>query len=167
MNPAQLLAHFDRISEAPNAIPHLRRFILDLAVRGKLVEQDPNDEPAGELLRRIQVEREKLGKEGILRKNLLNFLRKEPEFQFELPSTWEMVYLGEIAQYGGHEKVNSNTEIPEDTWVLDLEDIEKDSSRLVNRVMSSDRPFQSTKTIFKNGDVLFGKLRRLSLASPA
>ena len=50
MNPAQLLAHFDRISETPDAIPHLRRFILDLAVRGKLVEQDPNDEPAGELL---------------------------------------------------------------------------------------------------------------------
>lgn len=50
MNAAQLLAHFDRISEAPDAIPRLRRFILDLAVRGKLVEQDPNDEPAGELL---------------------------------------------------------------------------------------------------------------------
>lgn len=38
MNPKQLLAHFDRISEAPDAIPQLRRFILDLAVRGKLVE---------------------------------------------------------------------------------------------------------------------------------
>lgn len=45
MNPAQLLSHFDRISEAPDAIPLLRRFILGLAVRGKLVQQDPNDEP--------------------------------------------------------------------------------------------------------------------------
>ena len=44
MNPTQLLQHFGRISEAPDAILHLRRFILDLAVRGKLVEQDPNDE---------------------------------------------------------------------------------------------------------------------------
>jgi len=50
MNPAQLLAHFDRISDAPDAIPRLRRFILDLAVRGTLVEQDPNDQPAAELL---------------------------------------------------------------------------------------------------------------------
>ena len=41
MNPELLLAHFDRISDAPDAIPRLRRFILDLAVRGKLVEQDP------------------------------------------------------------------------------------------------------------------------------
>ena len=54
MNPAQLLNHFDRISEAPDATPRLRQFILDLAVRGKLAEQDPRDEPASELLKRIQ-----------------------------------------------------------------------------------------------------------------
>ncbi|WP_197492614.1 restriction endonuclease subunit S, partial [Methylomonas methanica] len=57
MNPEQLLEHFDRISEAPDAIPRLRRFFLDLAVRGKLVEQDLNDEPAAKLLKRIQVEK--------------------------------------------------------------------------------------------------------------
>ena len=61
MNPTQLLKHFDRLSEAPDAISRLRRFILDLAVRGKLVEQDPADEPASELIKRIQAEREKLG----------------------------------------------------------------------------------------------------------
>ena len=64
MNPAQLLAHFDRISEAPDAIPRLRRFILDLAVRGKLVEQDPNDEPASEVLKRIQAEKARMVKAG-------------------------------------------------------------------------------------------------------
>src|SRR5580700_3686372 len=57
MNPAQLLNHFDRISDAPDAIARLRRFILDLAVRGKLVAQDPNDEPASELLERIAKEK--------------------------------------------------------------------------------------------------------------
>jgi type I restriction enzyme S subunit len=50
MNAAQLLNHFDRISDAPDAVPRLRRFILDLVVRGKLVVQDPNDEPASKLL---------------------------------------------------------------------------------------------------------------------
>ena len=54
MNAEQLLTHFDRIADAPDAIPRLRRFILDLAVRGKLVEQDPNDEPASELLERAK-----------------------------------------------------------------------------------------------------------------
>src|SRR5262249_11872594 len=54
MNAKRLLELFDRLAEAPGAIPPLRRFILDLAVRGKLVEQDPNDEPASALLKRIQ-----------------------------------------------------------------------------------------------------------------
>ena len=53
MNAVQLLDHFERIAEAPDAVPRLRRFILDLAVRGKLVAQDPGDEPAAELLKRI------------------------------------------------------------------------------------------------------------------
>ena len=62
MNPAQLLAHFDRINDAPAAIPRLRQFILDLAVRGKLVEQDPRDEPAPALLKRIWAEKARLAR---------------------------------------------------------------------------------------------------------
>ena len=46
MNADRLLAHYERIADAPDAVPRLRRFVLDLAVRGKLDEQDPNDEPA-------------------------------------------------------------------------------------------------------------------------
>jgi hypothetical protein len=53
MNPALLLAHFERVANAPDAIPRLRRFILNLAVRGKLVPQDPSDEPASKALQRI------------------------------------------------------------------------------------------------------------------
>ena len=48
MNASRLLEHFDRISEAPDAIPKLRRFILDLAVRGKLVTQDASESAASE-----------------------------------------------------------------------------------------------------------------------
>ena len=46
MSAESLLIHFDKIADAPQAIPCLRRFILDLAVRGKLVDQDPKDEPS-------------------------------------------------------------------------------------------------------------------------
>lgn len=45
---SRFLDNFERLSEAPDALPRLRRFIVDLAVRGRLVEQDPNDEPASE-----------------------------------------------------------------------------------------------------------------------
>jgi len=56
MNAERLLAHYHEIADAPHAIARLRRFILDLAVRGKLVPQAQNDEPASELLKRIAKE---------------------------------------------------------------------------------------------------------------
>ena len=68
MNAERLLAHYERIADAPDAIARLRRFILDLAVRGKLVPQDPNDEPASELLKRIAKEKARLVKAGEIRK---------------------------------------------------------------------------------------------------
>jgi type I restriction enzyme S subunit len=64
VHPDLLLDRFDRIAEAPEAVPRLRRFILDLAVRGKLVEQDPTDEPAAELLKRIAAEKVRLLQTG-------------------------------------------------------------------------------------------------------
>ncbi len=80
MSPERPLAHFDRISEAQDAIPRLRQFILDLAVRGRLVAQDPNDEPASELLERLKTERSRilnLGKnENKTTEAVLDHLRK-------------------------------------------------------------------------------------------
>jgi type I restriction enzyme S subunit len=159
MNPAQLLSHFDRISDAPDAIPRLRRFILDLAVRGKLVEQDPRDEPALELLKRISAERARRSNQGATPKNRAVSQDVPDEMPFELPQSWVWASLGQVSQYGLPDKVDSNKMISANTWVLDLEDIEKDTSRLIERVTSSARPFQSSKTRFKQGDVLFGKLR--------
>ena len=159
MNQAQLLDHFDRISEAPDAIPRLRRFILDLAVRGKLVEQDPRDEPASELLKCIYAERTRRSNEGATRKDTAASQGVPDEMPFEVPQSWMWSSLGEVSQYGLPGKVDSNKKISVNTWVLDLEDIEKESSRLIARVPSSARPFQSSKTVFKQRDVLFGKLR--------
>src|SRR3984893_6899214 len=68
MNADRLLEHYERIADAPDAIPCLRRFVLDLAVRGKLVPQDPNDESASELLKRIAKEKARLVKAGEIKK---------------------------------------------------------------------------------------------------
>ena len=89
MNQAQLLFHFDRISDAPDAVPRLRLFILDLAVRGKLVEQDPRDEPASELLKHIQTEKTRLVKEGKIRNQEPFEPIEESEIPFQIPKTWE------------------------------------------------------------------------------
>ena len=99
MNAEQLLTHFDRIANAPDAIPRLRRFILDLAVRSKLVEQDPNDEPALELLKRIAVEKENLLTAGKIRKPKQIKSIKADDTEFWIPSCWRWTRLGEITSY--------------------------------------------------------------------
>jgi type I restriction enzyme S subunit len=95
MNAERLLAHFERISEAPGAIARLRRFILDLAVRGKLVEQDPEDEPAEELLGRIL--ELKIRSTGKLPKSNSQMIdRLFDDEPFAIPDSWTWVVLGQI-----------------------------------------------------------------------
>lgn len=101
MNPTQLLAHFDRISEAPDAIARLRRFILDLAVRGKLVDQDPNDEPASELLKRLQIQKTRLIKEGKIRISRDVESSDEEDHLFPLPAGWTWCRLSEVGAIVG------------------------------------------------------------------
>ena len=99
MNAEQLLTHFDRVADAPDAIPRLRRFVLDLAVRGKLVEQDPEDEPAAELLKRIAVEKKRLVKAGTIRRGKVLPTIEIDEIPFSIPATWRWVRFGNIADF--------------------------------------------------------------------
>ena len=79
-------------------IKKLRELILELAVRGKLVPQDPNDEPASELLKRIAAEKADLVKQGKIKKQKPLPEISEEEKPFELPEGWEWVRLGEIVE---------------------------------------------------------------------
>ena len=80
-------------------IKKLRELILELAVRGKLVPQDPSDEPASELLKRIALEREASIKSGLLRKQKTTVLSTEEEKPFELPSGWLWAKLPQVCTY--------------------------------------------------------------------
>jgi type I restriction enzyme, S subunit len=114
MIPAQLVEYFDRISEAPNAIPRLRRFVLDLAIRGKLVEQTPQDEPASDLLRRIQAEKIKRGRVEKPKKETATSTDGQ---NFALPSGWVWASLGELVTvlngraYSQNELLNKGTPV--------------------------------------------------------
>jgi type I restriction enzyme S subunit len=90
----RLLALYDQVAEAEDAIPRLRRFVLDLAVRGKLVEQDPNDEPATELLKRIAKEKARLVKAGEIKEAKPITLNNETVMP--VPSGWQIVPLGGV-----------------------------------------------------------------------
>ena len=80
MNAQRLLQRFERIAEAPDAVPRLRRFILDLAVRGKLVEQDPGDEPA---LSRLKKPNARVGSD---------------DNQFDIPRSWTWARVADVAE---------------------------------------------------------------------
>ncbi|MCE8002826.1 restriction endonuclease subunit S [Billgrantia ethanolica] len=75
-----------------------------------------------------------------------------------LPEGWVETTLGQVVEYGKAEKA-TREQVGDDTWVLELEDIEKSSSRIIQRLNFSERQFKSTKNRFKKGDVLYGKLR--------
>ena len=155
-------------------IKKLRELILELAVRGKLVPQDSNDEPASELLKRIHAEKARLiksprnppfakgGKTAAaalttppLAKGGLGGI-SEDEKPFDIPNSWGWVRLGEITNFGSTVKVDA---ISDDCWVLDLEDIEKDTSRLIQKIRFTERGSLSDKNVFQASDVLYGKLR--------
>lgn len=77
---------------------------------------------------------------------------------FNIPESWLDLKLGDVINYGKTEKIEPN-EIADDQWVLELEDIEKDTSRLLQKLTYAERQSKSTKNKFKKGDVLYGKLR--------
>ncbi|WP_340270412.1 restriction endonuclease subunit S [Sulfitobacter pontiacus] len=97
MNAERLLQVYEQISEAPDAIARLRRFVLDLAVRGKLVEQVPEDEPASQLLERIKTEKDRIVREGKFKNTEGSFARDQEAFAFPLPASWHWCYLDDVA----------------------------------------------------------------------
>jgi type I restriction enzyme, S subunit len=99
MNAERLLEHYERIADAPNAITRLRRFILDLALRGKLVPQDTKDEPASELLKRIAAEKARLVKAGEIKRSDVDPVDQNEE-PFLVPQNWSWTRLGEIGDWG-------------------------------------------------------------------
>ena len=110
----------------------LRASILQAAIEGKLVpqlESEPEVEQIGET---------------------------PEDVPFTIPLKWKWATIGDSLQYGSSEQVNGQS-IPRNAWVLDLEDIEKESGRLLIKKRNISN--RSNKAKFKKGDVLYGKLR--------
>ena len=157
----------------------LREKVLDLAIRGKLVPQDPNDEPASVLLKKIREQKKQMVKDGELKaKDIKNdtIIFKgddnlhyeqfadgsvkciEDEIPFEVPEGWEWCRFVTICPYGEAEKVETNT-ISDDEWILDLEDIEKNTGKILYYATKKERNAVSTKHRFFQGQLLYSKLR--------
>nr|HCI8151782.1 restriction endonuclease subunit S [Klebsiella pneumoniae] len=111
-NWARISQHFDTLFTTEASIDALKQTILQLAVMGKLVPQDPNDEPASELLKRIEQEKALLVKEGKIKKQKPLPPINDEEKPFELPKGWEWCRLGHCIHLisGQHLKPNEYTE---------------------------------------------------------
>lgn len=99
MNADRLVALLDRVADAPDAVGRLRRFVRNLALRGRLVEQDSKDEPASELLRRIAVEKERHGQSHRTRRPRLQVPQNHTEVPYDLPPAWQWTQLDYIAEF--------------------------------------------------------------------
>ncbi len=121
----------------------LRNSVLQLAISGKLVPQDPDDEPASELLRRINPKVAPLPPD---------------DAPFPIPDSWVWTTLGEISNYGSC--INTDvSNINPNNWVLELEDIEKDSARVIKAIPKSERNIKGVRHKFHKGQILYSKLR--------
>ncbi|AXT68023.1 TPA: restriction endonuclease subunit S [Klebsiella pneumoniae] len=97
-NWARISKHFDTLFTTEASIDALKQTILQLAVMGKLVPQDPNDEPASELLKRIAQEKAQLVKDGKIKKQKPLPPVNDEDKLFEIPFNWEHVYLNDICE---------------------------------------------------------------------
>ena len=140
----------------------LRQKILDLAIHGKLVPQDPNDEPASVLLERIKAEKERLIKEGKIKRSKKSAKTSDtPHYgnvPFEVPEGWVWTTLGEISTYGECNTITID-EIGKDDWILELEDLEKDTAAIIQTLTKKERSIKGVRHKFCKGEVLYSKLR--------
>ena len=167
---------YNNLNNLQSAFPEaLKKSILQEAVQGKLVPQDPSDEPAEALLERIRAEKQRLIKEGKIKKDKhesIIFRRDnshyekldgverciDDELPFEIPENWCWAQLGSISSYAETKQKINAANADSDIWGLDLEDIEK-GGRLIVRKTVGERKAIGDKTVFSKGDILYSKLR--------
>ena len=171
----QYSAAENRLSILEEEFPDkLKKSILQYAIEGKLVKQDPNDEPASVLLERIKTEKERLIKEGKIKRDKnesyifqgddKNYYEKidsklipcDETTQINLPINWAFCYFGNVSTYG---YTTTKMQLILNSWLLELEDIVSGSSVVKTRKYVEENTNLNSKVPFKSGMVLYSKLR--------
>ena len=137
----------------------LKNAILQLAIQGKLVPQDPNDEPASVLFEKIQAEKEKLIAEGKIKKTKKTSdkcsLDVEVDFPFEIPNSWVWVRLSEITYNLGQKKPISEFNYID---VASIDNKKHILSNIINLVSADKAPSRARK-IVQDGSILYSTVR--------
>lgn len=163
------------IEEVKEKTTSRREAILSKAFSGELTEKwrdENHTENARELLVKINDEKLKLWEgeckkaedEGRKKpakpklKTIDEMLVEAEEEPYKLPNNWVWTKVGNITNYGEVKQIKAEN-IPDNSWILELEDIEKETFKVLNKVLKKDRPNKSNKHIFFKGDILYSKLR--------
>ena len=146
--------NFGELYSVKENVSELRKIILQLAVMGKLVPQDPNDPPASELLKEIEAEKQKLIQEGKVKKQKTLPEIKFDEILYEIPKTWEWTQLNFLnPEYqNGISKRDAN--IGEEIIVLRLADINKNKISLANTRSIKLTDNEKKKYLLEENDLL-------------
>ena len=150
----------------------LKNSILQLAIQGKLVEQRAEEGTGRESLEKILAAKNAEGAKGKGEKSHAKSAKSakagscvsreeipDDEKPFDIPESWEWVRLGECSSYAEKKEKIIPSEIKPDDWSLDLEDIEKDTSRIIEFRLARDRRITGDKVVFRKGQILYSKLR--------
>lgn len=166
MTPQDLIAAFDTLAEAPSAADRLRELILQLAVRGKLVPQDPDDVPATTLIDQIAEKKAGLVKAGHIRKVKPPASISEAEFPYDLPPGWAWARIEQLCVQvtdGVHQTPKYVTEgVP----FLSIKDISGGSLDFSNtRLITPEQHAEiNARCNPKRGDILFCRIGTLGRA---
>lgn len=161
MNPESFFENFSLLAETPNGIPKLREMILQMAVQGKLVPQNPDDEPAEVLLERIKEEKQRLVKEGIIRKSKDLPAIEDDNIPYSIPDNWKWCRIGDIGQVigGGTPKTSNSQYFSENgvSWLTpaDLYDLKGKFIGKGKRDISELGLKNSSAQLMPTGTVLF------------
>ena len=151
---------YNRLQKIDNEFEDkLKQSVLQYAMEGKLVKQNPSDEPASELIKKIENEKAELVKEGKIKKSKKLPAITDDEKPFDIPNSWEWVRLKQITTYGNFNSIKGSS-IPDNSWVVDMKDVRKNGggfSEIVRR--KSTDIYKSNKYSFNKNAVLYGKLR--------
>lgn len=153
----KLKAYEIKLHEIDKAFPYkLKASLLQSAIEGKLTKQLPENGDARDLLVQIEAEKQRLIEEKTIKREKPLLPITEDEIPFAIPNNWIWARLGEVTNYGTGKQVEKK-KIGENKLIIELEDIEKNSYRLLKK--SYDRIAGSNKNVFHKNDVLYGKLR--------
>lgn len=152
----RVATHFDLLLDRPEAVDALEQTILQMAVRGLLVLQDPKGEPASELLKKIRAEKERLVAAGKIKRDKPVLMTNHDKVPFKVPAGWVWAKFGQVANIASN--LVQPTNYPNARQVAP-DCIEKGTGQLLKMRSVAEAKITSPNHQFKPGQILYSKIR--------